>query len=443
MSQSNVKLWAPSSVTTIQDSISDPVKIASAAIQLRKREQKQVISNITAGNYEMASTYVWTRTMALLKKQLSSLGMEFLGELLQRPDLDEFSDVSTSLSDSEAISLARDLGILTPIQTMRLLQSQETVSHFSALDNDPSGDQDQEMTQEEAISCLRICVQGVLGHQHVAVADDFKSFRLKLETETFTTESPEFTKLMSSPYFFLKTAVSILLSLFKTGKGAQLEHTARNAMLIIPAYWSQLKAPEKWQIGQAYAEEFNEGRKESVKGLHAVLVAVKGFDFVPENLRSTTFIQVANSVIAAHQGMNNFYNEPKPMNELASLGTSIPSPALTTCMTAVLCVKLGNFYGVSRAAQHAANQVLAGLSKERWYYYLNEKLGQDRVILPKLQENSPLVRWITLVGNLGLDADEVSDKNSKALLRATVNGEESKVQSIAVRMLKEALGEVV
>lgn len=440
MNDQNIQLWAAPTTVTIGDAVSVPAEIASAARQLRPREQMQITSNIDAGYFEMASTYVWARTMALLKKQLASVGMEFLGELLQRPDLDEYSDVATSLSDSEAISLARDLGILTPVQTMRLMQSQETVSHFSALDNDPMEDHGDEMTREEAISCLRVCVQGVLGHESVAVAEDFKSFRLKLETETFTSNSPEFLKLQSSPYFFLKTAVSILLSLFKSGKGAQLEHTARNAALIIPAYWARLKAPERWQIGQAYAQEFSEGRKESVKGLHSVLVSVKGFDYVPENLRSTTFIQVASSVISAHQGMNNFYNEPGPMNELASLGTSIPSPALAKCMTAVLCVKLGNFYGVSHLAQSSADRVIVGLSKERWYYYLNEKLPQDRIILSKFGEASPLGIWMGLIGQLGLDASQLSEKASKDLLSASIAGNSEKVQAIARAMLKTSLG---
>ncbi len=315
MNQQSVQLWSAPTTVTVADNVSDPAIIASSALQLRQREQHQIATNFAAENYELASAFVWMRTMALLKKQLASLGMEFIGELLQRPDIDEFSDVSTAVSDAEAISLARDLGIISSVQTMRLMHSQQIVAHFAAIDNDPSVDEDEIMTREEAISCLRVCVQGVLGHQTVAVAEDFKSFRSRLETETFTLQSPEIVKLFSSPYFFMKTAISILLSLFKTGKGAQLEHTARNANLVIPHYWNQLKAPERWQIGQAYAEEFSEGRKESVKGLHTVLVSVQGFDYVPENLRSSTFVQVASSVISAHQGMNNFYNEPEVVPE--------------------------------------------------------------------------------------------------------------------------------
>ncbi|MER9212377.1 hypothetical protein NKI54_09915 [Mesorhizobium sp. M0663] len=439
MTATNLDLWIAPGLPAVPDTLSDPNQIASRALQLRERERQQIATNFQAGNYELASAFVWMRTMALLKIQLASLGMEFIGELLQRPDINEFSDVRTAVSDAEAISLARDLGIVTPLQTMRLLQSQAVVSHFAGVENDPSANHDEVMTQEEAILCLRVCVQGVLGHEQVAVAEDFKLFRTKLESETMTTASPEIVKLTSSPYFFIRTAISILLSLFKTSKGAQLEHTARNASLIIPLFWGQLKAPERWQIGQAYAHEFSEGRRDSVKGLHAVLLAVAGFDYVPENLRSTTFVQVASSVIAAHQGMNNFYNEPGPMRELASLGTSIPGPALAICISAVLCVKLGNFYGTSWAAQAPANQIIAGLSKERWLYYFNERFENDRLVLSKLIEDGPATNWVQLIQALQLEPEKIVNKETRALIVATNAGEKSRVQSISMRIFKASV----
>lgn len=436
----NIALWNPPAQLAVLDSESNPNALVGKALQLRERERQQIAMNLAAGNFELASTFVWMRTMALLKKQLASLGNEFIGELLQRPDIDEYSDIATSVSDSEAISLARDLGILTPLQTMRLLHSQAIVSHFAAVENDPSTDQNEVMTEQEAISCLRVCVQGILGHDNVGAAEDFKQFRNKLESVTFTAQSPELHKLQTSPYFFIKTAISILLSIFKTGKGAQLEHAARNALLIIPQFWGSLKAPERWQIGQAYAVEFSAGRTESVKALHAVLVSVGGFDFVPENLRSATFVRVASAVIAAHEGMNNFYNEPAPMRELASLGTSIPGPALATCMTAVLCVKIGNPYGVSNAAQPAAEHVIAGLSADRWLYYFNERLDGDRLILSELQHDRPARRWAQMIQTLNVDESKLTNRDTKALITSSIRQDVAKIQKIAGSMLHKSIG---
>ena len=36
---------------------------------------------------------------------------------------------------------------------------------------------------------------------------------------------------------------------------------------------------------------------------------------------------VANDILAAHEGMNNFYNEPKPVSILYNMGSVIPTPA--------------------------------------------------------------------------------------------------------------------
>jgi hypothetical protein len=41
---------------------------------------------------------------------------------------------------------------------------------------------------------------------------------------------------------------------------------------------------------------------------------VKGFDFVPGDLRSSAFIEAANEIPEAHGGLNNFYNEPVAMS---------------------------------------------------------------------------------------------------------------------------------
>ena len=430
--------WTATSPAVIADSVSDPAEIAAKALQLRPKERNQIAMNLKAGNFEIASVFVWTRTMSLLKKQLGSLGNSFIGELLQRPDIDERTDLATAVSETEAIALARDLGILTPLQTKRLLNSQSIVTHFAGGEQEIADEE--EMTREEAVSCVRICVQGVLGHHEIRAAEDFRAFRQKLETETLSPNSPEILRLDAAPYFFVRTAVSIILSLFRGAKGAQLEHAARNAQLIIPRYWDQLKEPERWQVGQAYAQEFNDGRHDAVKALHSVLVAVNGFDFVPENLRSATFIRVASSVIAAHQGLNNFYNEPAPMRELANLGTSIPNPALATCLSASLCVKLGNPYGYSHAAQSDADMLLRNISSDRWIYYFNGRLDQDLYILPKLLYDKPLARWVDFIDSIEFDLNEIRNRTVKSLLEASVKRKPDKVRAIAIEVYKSAVG---
>lgn len=428
MSQTNVVPWQPVENLLSLDKVLEPSVIIERAINLRPKEQKQIISNFELENYEMASSYVWTKSMALLKMNLASMGMDFIGELLQRPDIDADSDPSQAVSDFEAIDLAFELGAINKTQRMRLLVYADVVSHFAG--SFDANDDGTDMLQEEALGCIKVCVQSVLGLERVEAAQSFIDFREKLSTTTLGGDAPEVLQLLSSPYFFKKTCVSILLNILKSAKGAALENGSRNTATIVPKVWPELKGPERWQIGQAYSELFNDGKSAAIKTLHSVLVATSGFDYVPESLRSNSFTKAAHAVLAAHQGMNNFYNEPKPMRELAAMGSSIPGPAFASVMTAVLVVKLGNRYGVSWDAQQYADQILETMTNERWAYYLTQQLPQDSVILSKLTNSECAERWINTLGSAEIDAPNVNSKPLAALLAASVSGKAAKASVV-------------
>lgn len=424
MASNEVAPWQPVENLVSLDAVMVPALIVEKAINLRPKERKQIISNFELQNYEMASSYVWTKSMALLKMNLSSMGMDFIGELLQRPDIDPDSDPIQAVSDFEAIDLAHELGAINKTQRMRFLVSADIVSHFaSSLD---ANDDESDMMLEEALQCVKVCVQSVLGLERVEAAQSFMEFREKLSSTTIPTDDPEITQLLSSPYFFKKTTVSILLNILKSASGAALENGSRNTNTIIPMLWADLKGPERWQVGQAYSELFNEGKSSAIKTIHSVLVSTGGFDYVPESLRSNSFTKAAHAVLAAHQGMNNFYNEPKPMRELAAMGSSIPGPAFASVMTATLAVKLGNRYGTSWGAQIPADEILANLTQERWAYYLTQQLPQDSVILSKLVNNECAKRFISLISDRNVEAPPTTNKALGALISAATSGNEAK-----------------
>src|SRR5262249_20114579 len=154
------------------------------------------------------------------------------------------------ITPSEAIALAEDLGMISSTDALRLRQAHETINHFAEYNDDfgdPDDEQQEGMAREEAIMCLRTCVNSILGQPSLEVAQDFATFRKNLEDRTFLKKDPEIVGLLSSPYFFLKTTLSILLALLRTSTGAQLEHVVRNTRLILPHLWGNLRKPERWQ----------------------------------------------------------------------------------------------------------------------------------------------------------------------------------------------------
>ncbi|MCZ6652978.1 MAG: hypothetical protein O7D91_08120 [Planctomycetota bacterium] len=393
-------------------STSTPNEIVAEAKALSERDVRSITKAFQSESYEMVSTFIWTRAITGLKKQIASLGMEFVGQMLGRPDIRDDSDPATSIGEHDAISLAEDLGMITTTEALRLKHSLELVGHFA----DSEIAATEQMNREEAVGILRSCVASILGSLHIAPPIQFAELKVALESESLSGNDPRVAHIAQSPYFIQRTILSVLMSLLKTAESAQLEHAIGNTNIIVPRIWANLRKPEKWQVGQVFAEVHASGKRAAAVGLKQALTTVQGFDFVPETLRSESFARAAHRVKEAHFAVNNFYKEAAPIAELASLGTTIPKPAFRVCMTALLCVKLGNCYGHTWDAQDSADQLLQNLRPEQWKYYFNECFVSDKTIQGKLTDDKPASRWIAMVQDFDLNSLDVTDVMTKRLL---------------------------
>lgn len=430
-------LWDEVPVTAlVPHDISDPVLIAGFAKQLTSREKQQVISAYNGGSYEMATAFVWGRAMAALKRELSSLGITFLGELLGRPDIGEDDDVQEALTEKEAIRLAEELGVVPRTDAIRLRHAQELVAHFAQ--RDPIED-DEPMQVAEAVNVLHSCVRTVLAKPSIQVAQKFAEFRRSLETESFLPGDSRCDTLLASPYFFRRLALAVLLSGTRSYSGAKLEHCLANLNLLLPLLWPTTRDPERWQVGTTYSQVYADGLQVQTAGLRQALLKVRGFDYVPEQLRSQTFLKAAEAIIRAHEGMNNFYNEEAPTAALERLGTVIPAPALANCMTALLCVRLGNSYGVSWSAYPIADKLLKRQGPERWAYYLENVLPGEPRIIEKLTDNPPADQWLNLAKQafVGL---MIREKHVKTLVDASIAQDRKKLASAARKLTEVYYG---
>lgn len=399
----------------------DPAEIVRTARPcLSDRDIAAVVDGYRAGHFEMVATFVWKKASINLKKQISALGMDFVGQMLGRPDLDDTSDPATSIGDHEAISLAEDLAMISATQSMRLKHGLLLVNHFANLD--VSGPASEGMDSAEVLMLLKTCTSAILAKPHSSAAASFAIFRKALSERTLHKTGTEIETIKASPYFFVRTTVYVLLSLMKGAKGAALEHAIGNAQVIFAELWDQLREQERWQVGQAYAEANNNGSKSILLALRKALLSVHGFDYVPESLRSSSFIHVANRVLNAHYEQNNFYLEPAPIRILADLGTAIPKPAFAKCMEATLAVRLGNQWGHSFAAQDSVIKILESLRQEQWEYYFDYCLVRDRTVLDKIADDGkPLSRWRELVSTFQLHNMDLKDLRIRDLLTACSN----------------------
>ena len=106
-------------MTPFSNSLKTPETIADHAIQLSKRDKRQIIAAYKAEHYEIGLNFLWLRTIAALKRELATVGITLIGEMLRKIDVDEDDDVEDILTVRDTLMLAEELGIVSKTDAMR------------------------------------------------------------------------------------------------------------------------------------------------------------------------------------------------------------------------------------------------------------------------------------------------------------------------------------
>ncbi|HBF4581473.1 TPA: caspase family protein [Clostridioides difficile] len=408
----------------------DTIDLLRHGVQLRERDLKSIWTLYQGELYENASETIFLKGIGLLRKRVLSLGVEFVGEMVGIDNPDYIRD----LPAYEVINVASELGFIDKTGKIRLKSAHELVKHFA------DSDTEEEMSEDELKLVIRACVQYVLAYDDSHLKLEFVNFREKLKMEYINLESETIDMLVNSPYFYKKTTIRTLINLLEQTKGAEFETVVSNIMSIMTALWDSLVQDEKYFIGMKYSKYTNDGNQRYISPLKAVLVNVHGFDYVPENLRSLTFIREAKKIKDVHYAFNNFYNEPSAVRRLEKLGTRIPKPAIKECISAVLMVRLGNSYGASIEAKKPCDDILDKLTLDDWRYYLDHCLCIAEEVLFKLRDTEENVKqWIDVVNKYKLNEIELNNKYIKDIISLSSQNRIKDVMDIS-RKLYSTLG---
>lgn len=258
------------------------------------------------------------------------------------------------------------------------------------------------------------------------ISIEFGDFRNSLKCELFEKQTERMLLLTGSPYFYKRTTVRTLINLIASTEGAEYEIVSSNFASIIEVVWDSLASDDKYFVGTTYSKYVNRGEEKYICTFKKALEKVHGYDYVPENLRSISFIQAAKNIKKVHHEYNNFYNEPEAVRMLERLGHQIPKPALKESLSACIMVVLGNAYGTSEAALQPTYEILDKLDKDTWKYYITECLPFDDDVLYKIAAGDRRTsKWCEFVKRYSLDHFVIADKKIQDMMTAA--GKEDKI----------------
>ena len=394
--------------------MTDIIQLMPYGIALNQREQTKIVKYYCSHDFATAAEIIWPRAISILRNRILSLGEDFVADMVESDDVEYVHN----LPAYKVICLANDLGFIDNAGKRKLLSANEYYNFFLGTEDDI----DEEMPQDEANIIIKSCISYVLYSNDKSYGLQFNDFREKLKTSNITEIFDDDAAMFATcPYFYLKTTVRSLINLFKDTDGIEFERISMNLNVVIPQIWERLKTEEKLVIADAYTDYVNISDFVRTDVLNKLLLKVQGFDYVKENVRSRTFLSVANKLIDAHFGMNNFYNEPGIITTLENLGTKFPKPALKTCITSILFVKLGNSYGTSWNAESVADRLLNRLTEDEWLLYLDRYLKEENILLDYISGINRNIKmytnWKLLVKKYNLSTLNVTEPSIRKLLR--------------------------
>ncbi|PEL35491.1 hypothetical protein CN605_27965 [Bacillus toyonensis] len=403
--------------------------------RLYPREVQTIVKAFNNDLYDMAIEYTWTRTFNILRERVMSFGKDFVLEMLGRSDEENLD----SLSEVDTVRLAADLGIINETAKMRFMHVIELIQHYSSR----KAPEDEEINPLDVLNNVGMCVKYVLGFEEDGFIIEYSAFRDRLKTERLSTDDVAVETLKLAPYFYKRTTVNTLLNLIKRTKSGEQENVFANMNIIVPAVWDDLLSDDRYPLGFSYAEAINEGDQKLVSAFKSVLLKVQGFDYVPEDLRSRSFIAVAKNLLDVHYGIDNFYKEPAAAKSLMSMGTTIPKPAIGAVVSATLACKVGNSHGVSNLAQEYLDKILGTLSNEQWEHYFNSVFPVDETMIYKLIYGNSRIneRWTKLVEIYSLDLLNFKNTKIKNLILASKSSNYGRVRTILDELKVSLRGE--
>ena len=413
MSNSNHDIIKPEDANiTISDVTTQVIQFTSES-SLTPAQQKQILLAMQAGAYDMASEYVWKKSITRLKETISELGIDFIANLLQRTDIDAYTPLESVLTDYTAIKLAEQLGMINYRSAMKLRQALELLQYFFSSSSQASGEQ---LKATEAVSIISDCIEYILNVPNISIDIKFSDLQKRLVSEDIKEKDIQIVNLRKSSLFFIRTVCTILSTAIRKEQGAELEHSINNLTMLLPLIWDKLGKDEKWNLGALYRDVVSAGNTKAASGVKIALSSVRGFDFVPESLRSNTFINVARNLVEVHYGYDNYYREPKAVRELAKLGSVIPDPAFSECVKAYILVYMGNSYGYSHEGAPLAFDELSKISQRKWIEFFNDYFPFDEELLYAVLSDKTMKRFVEFLQLIKLDEFKQEIDKGKVVL---------------------------
>ncbi|WP_045606076.1 hypothetical protein [Vibrio parahaemolyticus] len=311
---------------------------------------------VSTGLFDGAMNYIWNAAILHLREKIRNFGLAVVAQIRQS-DFEEKHLLE--LQDSRLLELCLKLNIIDEDGFFFLDQCRDVRNNFSAAHPTMGKVNDREFT-----TFLNRCVRHALADSSSPTGVDISAF-------ISAVKGPRFNSQQCGIWIqrLKDTHEAQRLLLVKMVHGiycdpATAEQARLNSLDICDGLKDVLTNAIKSELINSHTEYVAKGFEEKHTASQQFFEKLGFLGLLNESEQHTVFSKATTRLWNAHNGMNNFYNEPpfaERLLELTQQG-AIPETIQEELVKVVACCAVGNGYGVSNGAIPYYTQIIKDFS---------------------------------------------------------------------------------
>lgn len=339
-----------------------PSVVSRMAPELRKTAS--YISKFTAavatGLFDAALNYLWDETIRNLRDRICRYDLQYFFDtaITDPADRGRFkTDVDLQrIQDWNLIRGCQEIGLISEL-ALKHLDFIRDMRNFASAAH-PNQNQ---LTGLQLIQWMDTCIREVLAREPLTPAIEAQRLLRNLREKQLNAESA---KPINQAISALDPAllVPLLRTIFGMYVDPHIPAIARNNIRLVQhTIWHGSSDTARYEVGLKFSSFRAHGEADRADLAREFLAAVEGLIYLPDSDRELDLAEALNSLLMAHNGWDNFYNEPSMAREVEKLVPEsglVPDGVRARYVEVVTMCKLTNGRGVAWAAEEIYDRLI-------------------------------------------------------------------------------------
>lgn len=375
----------------------------------------KMIAAAAVGLFDAALNYLWDELVNELRRRVSGFDLSYFFDIAAgSTDLRKHLRTEDDLhrvDDANLLRAAREIGLLTDVGYQRLDHVRYMRNHASAAHPNQVT-----LTGLDLAQWLQICIREVITTPPDTVTAttgkllaNIKKDRL---TETAVHDAAAFFDQL--PPDRAATLANGLFGLYTATD--RIPVVADNVRTLWPKLWPFVDEDTRHSFGLRHARASASADTNTADAARELLELAGGTAYLAQEVRARELSAALDSLMLAHQGRDNFYNEGPAAQRVADLAGDrgdIPATVQNQYLKTLVKTFLGNGYGVAWSAEDIYQQLLEQVDAHAAGRLL--RCFRDPEVASRLGSTAGRAQWVKLLDILD---PKITSRTDRALLEA-------------------------